>query len=101
MPGMADILGDPEIAAGLQNPKVMSALTSMMTNPDPSKITQLMMDPEVGPIMQKLMSKLGPTMGGGMPGGMGGFGGSHRDSSAKDGDGDDDDLPDLDDIPNL
>jgi len=103
MGGMADILSDPEIAAGLKNPKVMAAMAQMMGGgaPDPSKIMQLMSDPEVGPVLSKIMAKFGgggmPGMGmpggmGGMPGGMGGF---------PSGDDDDDDIPDLDDLPDL
>lgn len=103
MGGMADILSDPEIAAGLKNPKVMAAMAQMMGGgaPDPSKIMQLMSDPEVGPVLSKIMAKFGgggmPGMGmpggmGGMPGGMGGF---------PSGDDDDDDIPYLDDLPDL
>jgi suppressor of tumorigenicity protein 13 len=106
MGGMADILGDPEIAAGLRNPKVMAAMTQMMGggSPDPSKIMELMSDPEVGPVLQKIMGKFG---GGSMPGmgGMGGgMGGGMPDMSGfpgGDDDDDDDGIPDLDDLPDL
>uniref|UniRef100_A0A7S4W9J5 STI1 domain-containing protein n=4 Tax=Ditylum brightwellii TaxID=49249 RepID=A0A7S4W9J5_9STRA len=109
MPGgmgglMSVLLSDPELAAGMQNPKVMAAFQELMSSPggamglmsDPSKLQKLMADPEVGPFLQKLMAKLGPMMGGMMggaggmpPGGMGG------------GAGMDEDMPDLDDIPDL
>jgi len=116
MGGLADIMSDPEIAAGLSNPKVMAALSGLMSGgmPDMGKLTQLMADPEVGPILQKVMGKMGggggmPGMGGmpggmgggmpgmgGMPGGMGGGGGMPRNvPDADDNDLDFDDLPDL------
>lgn len=65
MPDMGALFSDPEIAAALGNPKVMAAFQQMMTNP--AAIFQYQNDPEVGPILMKLMSKMG------MPGGMGGF----------------------------
>uniref|UniRef100_A0A7S2RCL6 STI1 domain-containing protein n=1 Tax=Rhizochromulina marina TaxID=1034831 RepID=A0A7S2RCL6_9STRA len=68
MPGGFDF-GDPEIAAGLKNPKVQAAFAEMMSggmSSAPGKIMELMSDPEVGPVLQKLMSKMG---------GMGGMGG--------------------------
>merc|ERR1740124_517437 len=86
---MSALLSDPELAAGMQNPKVMAAFSGLMSNP--AKMQELMGDPEVGPFIQKLMKKLGPMMGGAMPGAPGGMGGA----------GEDDDLPDLDDVPNL
>ena len=58
---------------------------------------------DVGPVMQKLMSKMmggGAGMPGGMegmPGGMGGMGGAPPAS----GGGGDDDIPDLGDLPDL
>lgn len=58
--GMAGMMGglmdDPEIAAGLQNPKVQEAMMGMMSGggPDPAKMMELMQDPEVGPVMQKV-----------------------------------------------
>jgi suppressor of tumorigenicity protein 13 len=93
---MSALLSDPELAAGMQNPKVMAALSNpseLMGNP--AKLQELMADPEVGPIFQKLMTKLGPMMGGmgGMPG-MGGMGGAAGGSG-------DDDIPDMDDLPDL
>merc|ERR1719343_531213 len=70
---MGSLFNDPEIAASLQNPKVQSAFSSMMSGGglDMSKIQKCMSDPELAPIFQKLMSKLGPMMGN-----MGGMGGS-------------------------
>jgi len=96
---MSALLSDPELAAGMQNPKVMAAFSGLMAGPggaaglmsNPAKMQELMGDPEVGPFIQKLMKKLGPMMGGAMPGAPGGMGGA----------GEDDDLPDLDDVPNL
>jgi len=100
MPGMADIMKDPELVAAMQNPKVMKAFTEAQSNP--AKLMELMSDPEVGPVMQKLMAKLqGGGMGGGMPGGFGaaGGGGAGEDDipnlDEMDEDVDLDDLPDL------
>jgi len=91
---MGSLLSDPELAAGMQNPKVMEAFSGMMSGggADPSKMAKLMSDPEVGPFIQKLMKKLGPMMGGmgaQMPGGMGNT------------DEDTNEIPDLDDMPDL
>jgi suppressor of tumorigenicity protein 13 len=97
---LSAIMSDPELATALQNPKVMTALTSMMSNP--GKAMEMMNDPDVGPVMQKLMAKLGPMMGGmgGMPGG--GMGGMPDFGGANDtGDDGMEDLPDLDDLPDL
>jgi len=60
---MGDIMSDPEMMAAFSNPKVMQAMTAMMSNP--AAIFQYQNDPEVGPILMKLMSKMG---------GMGGMG---------------------------
>ena len=112
---MGAILSDPELAAGLQNPKVMEAFSSIMSSPggamglmsNPSKLQEMMQDPEVGPFMQKLMAKLGPAMMGGMggmpgmPGGMGGMGdmpGGTSGGATSQNDDDLDDIPDLDDM---
>jgi len=101
MPGMDGmmqmLMSDPELAAGLQNPKVISAFSEMMSGggmPNPAKIQGLMADPEVGPFLKKFMSKIGGSMGGGMPGmggGIPGMGGS----AANNDDDDFDDMPDL------
>ena len=65
-PGMgnmfADLLGDPELASAMTNPRVMQALQEMMSNP--AALMQYQSDPEVGPVLMKLMSKFG---GGGFP----------------------------------
>jgi suppressor of tumorigenicity protein 13 len=90
-------MSDPELAAGMQNPKVMAAFQSLVSEPggvgglmaNPAKLQELMSDPEVGPFLQKLMSKLGPAMGGG---GMPGMGGRAQPSNP---DIDLSDLPDL------
>jgi len=82
MAGMMQVLmSDPELAAGLKNPKVMAAFSELMKGPggamglmsNPGKMQELMGDPDVGPFMKKIVSKLGPMMmggagGGGMPG---------------------------------
>ena len=66
------LMSDPELAAGLQNPKIMKAFTGMMSGD-----TSASSDPEVAAYMAKLQAKLGPLMGmmGGGMGGMGGMGG--------------------------
>jgi suppressor of tumorigenicity protein 13 len=96
--GMEGMLGamlsDPELMAAMQNPKVQAAFQELMTGAgghmgDPSKIQELMKDPEVGPVMQKLMAKLGA--GGAMGGGFGG--GANPPASD-----DDDGIPNLDDL---
>ena len=53
-------MNDPEMMAAMQNPKVMAALQSCMSNP--MAMMQYMNDPEIGPVLQKLMGKM---MGGG------------------------------------
>eukprot|EP00986_Skeletonema_menzelii_P017171 scaffold17998_cov115-Skeletonema_menzelii.AAC.2 len=108
---MAGLMSDPEIAEGLQNPKVQAAFQDLMGSggpaglmSNPGKIQEMMADPEVGPFLQKLMGKMmgGGGMGGGMPGmgGMGGgspFGGSGGggDFDIPDIESDDDEMPDL------
>ena len=58
MEGMfGELLGDPELMAAMSNPKVMQAVQAMMTNP--GALLQYQNDPEVGPVLMKLMSKLG------------------------------------------
>ncbi|CAJ1948585.1 unnamed protein product [Cylindrotheca closterium] len=106
---MGMMMGDPEIQAAMQNPKVVAAFGELMNSPggpagllsNPAKLQKIMSDPEVGPILQKIMGKLGGG-GGGMPGmgGMGGMGGGGMPGA---GGGNDDDIPDLDmgDLPDL
>jgi suppressor of tumorigenicity protein 13 len=84
--GMSGILGslmsDPELAAGMKNPKILNAFTELMQSPggaaslmsNPAKLQKLISDPDVGPFMQKLASKFGPMLGASMSGGMGGLG---------------------------
>jgi suppressor of tumorigenicity protein 13 len=98
MEGMEGLMGafmnDPEFLAAMEKPKVKSAFQDLMSGPggpmglmaNPAKLQEMMADPDVGPVLQKLMSKI---MGGagGMPGGGGT---SHND--------DDDGIPDLDDM---
>jgi len=63
-------MSDPELAEGMQNPKIMAALQKAMS--DPSSIASA--EPEVQAYIQKLMSKMGGAGGmPGMPGGMGGM----------------------------
>ena len=100
------LMSDPELAAGMQNPKVMAAFSSLLQEPggigglmsNPGKLQELMADPEVGPFLQKLMAKLGPAMGGGagMPGGMGGSGMGGAGAPPSNDDIDMSELPDLD-----
>lgn len=83
----------------------MAAFSEMMSGgaPDMAKMQELMSDPEVGPVLQKLVTKLGGGAmggGGGMPGGgFGGAGGGMDD--IPDMGGDDDDDEDFDDLPDL
>eukprot|EP00429_Kryptoperidinium_foliaceum_P019058 CAMPEP_0176029946 /NCGR_PEP_ID=MMETSP0120_2-20121206/14723_1 /TAXON_ID=160619 /ORGANISM="Kryptoperidinium foliaceum, Strain CCMP 1326" /LENGTH=336 /DNA_ID=CAMNT_0017363179 /DNA_START=147 /DNA_END=1154 /DNA_ORIENTATION=+ len=78
---MAGLMSDPEIQEAMKNPKVVKAFQDLMNGPggpmglmsNPAKLQQLMTDPEVGPVLQKLMGKF---MGGGGMGGMPGMGGS-------------------------
>ena len=94
---MESLLSDPELAAAMQNPKVVAAFSELMSGPggpmglmsNPAKLQELMKDPEVGPVLQKLMGKFG-GMGGGMPGGMGGPTADVDDL---------DDLPEMEEIP--
>ena len=109
------LMSDPEIAAGMQNPKIQAAFQDLMGGggpaglmSNPGKIQEMMADPEVGPFLQKLMGKMmgGGGMGG-MPGmsGMGGMGGGSPfgggggggdfDIPDMDSDDDDDEMPDL------
>ena len=97
-PGLMEALAsDPELAAGMQNPKVIAAFTSLMSQPggpasllsNPAKMQELMADPEVGPILMKLMAKLG---GGAMGGNMGGMAGTAEEYG---------EMPDMDDLPDL
>ena len=51
------MMNDPEVAAGMQNPKVMAALQEIISGgqPDPAKLQKYMSDPTVGPVLQKMM----------------------------------------------
>ncbi len=97
-----------KIAAGMQNPKIQKAFTDLMSGPggpmglmsNPSKLQEMMADPEVGPFLQKLMGKVmggGMAGMGGMPGmgGMGGMGGGMGDGGDMPDIHGDDDMPDL------
>ena len=79
---MAALMSDPELAKGMQNPKVMAALQAMQSNP--AAAAQHMKDPEVAAFVAKLQAKMGGMGGGGgMPaGGMGGMGGMARRHAA-------------------
>jgi len=96
---MMDAMSDPEVQAALKNPKVIAAFQEIMSAPggpagllsNPGKLQQFMADPEVGPALTKIMSKMMPGMGG-MGGGM---------PSGKNSGDDDDGIPDLDDLPDL
>lgn len=113
MPGgmegmMGALFSDPDLMTAMQNPKVQAAFQELMSGPggptglmsNPAKLQEMMSDPEVGPVMQKLMSKL--SAGGAGMAGMPGAGGPAH--------GDDDGIPnldemggdvDLDDLPDL
>jgi len=75
------LMSDPELAAGLQNPKIMQAFQDVMAGGGPTSpaAAAAMEDPEVKSFMDKFQKKMGPLMGmmgggmGGMPGGMGGM----------------------------
>ena len=85
---LGGLMSDPELVSAMQNPKVMEAFSGLMTGggmPDPARMQELMSDPEVGPVMQKLMAKFG---------GMGGMGGNM-------GGGDDDGIPDIGDVDDM
>jgi suppressor of tumorigenicity protein 13 len=71
-PQFQEMLADPEIQRELAKPGVAAKMQAAMA--DPSKMMTLLMDPDCGPLMQKLMGKMGGGGMGGM-GGMGGFGG--------------------------
>ncbi|CUG89536.1 Hsc70-interacting protein, putative [Bodo saltans] len=74
-PGMEALFSDPEIVAAMQDPEVAPKLAQLMSNP--AAAMQMMGDPKMGPLIQKIMAKMmGGGMGGmgGMPG-MGGMGG--------------------------
>jgi suppressor of tumorigenicity protein 13 len=99
MPDMTELMSDPEIMAGFQNPKIMKVFQEMMSAPggpaammnNPAKLQSLMGDPEIGPFLQKVLGKLGGGAmgGGGFPGaGFPGAGGRE----------DDEDMPDMPDI---
>lgn len=93
---MGALLSDPELMAAMQNPKIQAAFQELMKDggpmglmSNPAKLQEMMSDPEVGPIMQKLMAKFGA---GGMGGGMG------ASSMPTGTDDDDDGIPNLDDL---
>jgi len=69
---MQMLMQDPELAAGMQNPKVMAAMQKMMQG----DMSAMGSDPEVLAFMQKIQKKLGGLGGMGGMGGMGGFGAS-------------------------
>jgi suppressor of tumorigenicity protein 13 len=101
MPGMEGLMGtllsDPELLQELQKPKVQAAFQELMSGPggpmammsNPAKLQELMSDPEVGPVLQKMLNKLGMSPGGGGAGTgpAAGFGGGAATAS--------DDIPDL------
>lgn len=84
------IMQDPELAAGMQNPKLMAAFTSIMSSGglQSPKLQEAMKDPEVKSFIEKVQKKLGPIMG--MMGGAGAAGKAQREEE------DEMDMPDLD-----
>ena len=100
MPGgmggfMGEMMKDPELMAALQNPKVMQAFAQAQQ--DPSKLADLMSDPEVGPLLQKMTGKFG--FGG--AGGAGAAGAGVDDDDADIPNIDENDDIDLDELPDL
>jgi suppressor of tumorigenicity protein 13 len=101
-PGMEALFSDPDIVAAMQDPEVAPKLATLMSNP--AAAMQMMGDPKMGPIIQKIMAKMMgggmgggmPGMGGGMPGGFpggmprGGFGGAPRGAAPPKGNNNDD-----------
>ncbi|CBH10261.1 Hsc70-interacting protein (Hip), putative [Trypanosoma brucei gambiense DAL972] len=68
--GMEEIMKDPEILEAMRNPEIASKFSTLMQNP--MAALGMMSDPQMGPLLQKVMSKV---MGGGFPGaGMPGSG---------------------------
>ena len=107
MGGIAEMLqNDPELQEAMKNPKVIAAFSELMSGPggpmglmsNPGKLQSLMSDPEVGPVLQKIMSKM---MGGGGMGGMPGMGGMGGMPDMGGGSKGDEDIPDLGDLPDL
>merc|ERR1712048_951530 len=94
---MAELMKDPELAEAMKNPKVVEAFQNLMGSPggamgllsNPAKLQQLMSDPEVGPVLQKMMSKLMPGMGMGGMGGMHNMGNSRAKGESQQGGADD------------
>lgn len=107
---MQMLMSDPELQEAMKNPKVVAAFSELMNSPggpmglmsNPAKLQELMADPDVGPVLQKLMGKFmgGGGLGGmgGMPG-MGGFGGAPPGGAG--GGAGADGVPDLGDLPDL
>jgi suppressor of tumorigenicity protein 13 len=54
---MAGLFADPELQAGMQNPKIMQAMQELMS--DPNAMAKYADDPEVMSFMQKMMGKFG------------------------------------------
>ena len=99
---MAGLMSDPEIQEAMKNPKVVEAFQDLMSGPggpmallsNPAKLQQMMMDPEVGPVLQKIMSKFMGGGGAGMnPFGPGGMPAGNNAPG--------DDIPDLGEMPDL
>ena len=64
-PQMAEVFNDPDVKKALQDPTVAAKLAQLMQNP--ALAPQMMMDPKVGPIMQKIIAKMGANAPGGIP----------------------------------
>lgn len=108
MPNMEELMKDPEIMEAMQNPKVMEALQGLMSGPggsmalfsNPSRLLELMGDPDVGPVMMKLMNKF--TGGAATAGGPGMNSNNATTTTTATTDEDEvDGIPNLDDIPDL
>ena len=44
---MQMLMSDPELSKGMQNPKIMKAMSSMMGGPSSASMAEVMKDPEV------------------------------------------------------
>lgn len=96
------LMSDPELSAGMQNPKIMRAFQSMMGGG--GTMDSSMNDPEVKSFMAKMQQKMGPLMGmmGGGGGGNGmGFQQAGRNGGAdeqEDEDDEDDDFAEVEEV---
>ncbi|KAA3675879.1 suppressor of tumorigenicity protein 13 [Paragonimus westermani] len=62
----ANLFGDPELVAALQDPEVMAAFSN--TSPSPADMHMYQNNPKVKKVLERVMNKFGGSAG--MPGGM-------------------------------